>query len=135
MINTQKIRSRKIKIPRKILKMSSSSSCPNGNEVLSVEAVKIHEGFRYNFNHQLLTKFIIFEHKVLDGSSSKNLQKESSCIEIVAYASPVNTRKNSTEKKKIDDRNSIEASRLYLCSKKLFRSASLCEMQKGAEAN
>jgi hypothetical protein len=121
----------------------SSSSCRNGNEVQFVEALKIHEGCRFNFNHQLLLKFIIYEHKV-HGSSSKLLQKKSSCIEIVAYASPVNTRKSSTEKKKIDDKINIEASRLYLCSEKLFISASLCESaslllfksaSKGSEAN
>jgi hypothetical protein len=93
--------------------------CINGSEdtrVLSVE--KIGEKTQYYFNRQLLAKFIIFEHKVTGGSEFISLHP--SCIEIIAYAS---YGTNSDSK--------IEATRLYLCSKKIFKLATLVEGQNG----
>lgn len=116
------------------------------NITQSVKAVKIHEGSRFNSNNHLFTKFFLFEHKVSEiqkdptillnekkmnnGSSSHITQKKPNCIEIVAYSSHID---NSAvhDKNKIDDKNKMEASRLYLCSKKLLKLASLFEREMG----
>jgi hypothetical protein len=96
--------------------MSSSIQCTKDTRVLSVE--KIGEKTQYYFNHQLLAKFTIFEHKVTGESNFVSIHP--SCIEIIAYAS---YGSNNDSK--------IEASRLYLCSKKIFKLATLVEGQNG----
>jgi hypothetical protein len=58
--------------------------------VVNVE--KIGEKSQRFFNHQLLARFILFEHKVSGKSNSSS--KYSSCIEIVAYASYVGQETN-----------------------------------------
>jgi hypothetical protein len=101
--------------------MSSSSICTSENSVVRVE--KIGEKSQRFFNHQLLARFILFEHKV-HGTSNFSSTNQSSCIEIVAYASYVDHEGTHNDSK-------IEASRLYLCSKKIFKLASSLEDQKG----
>lgn len=105
--------------------MSFVSLTSDSDESQFVRADNIYEGTRHFFSHRLLAKFIVFEHNVYCSSNCSRLhQKYSSCIEIVAYAS-------IADHSALDDKKIIEASRLYLCSKKIFKLATLLEEQKG----
>jgi hypothetical protein len=101
--------------------MSPSTTCTSENSVVRVD--KIGEKSQRFYNHKLLARFILFEHKV-HGTSNFLSSNQSSCIEIVAYASYVDHEGTNNDSK-------VEASRLYLCSKKIFNLASSLEDQKG----
>lgn len=113
--------------------ISTASDCEDSE---FVRAENIYEGTRYFLNNQLLGMLIVFEHKVYCSSNCLRLhQKYSPCIEIVAYASNVNDHSALDCKNKIFDKHNIEASRLYLCSKKIFKLATLVEDQKSNMLN
>jgi hypothetical protein len=96
-------------------------------ETQYVLAKKIYEGTKYDFQQQLLSTLVFFEHQV-HGSSASRYTK---CIEIVSHASNVvNQAAHGNKEDAIDDKSNMEASRLYLCSEKIFKFAIYLEEKK-----